>query len=951
MKKNEKYLKIYEEKLTVLIFAIFIMLFLVSMPIHAQMIVNGNFETGDFTGWTVTGPHYADVTQHEGSWSGHIDILTGNGSNSNTPNEFWQMVGQTIFIPEAIDSLNFYMGVVAQTTWGNWHRGGYVWIMDSDSVGIYTRLFHTGGGGGNATNYPWEFHRVSIEAWAGNEVTIYFAGHNGNGYADHQCDIYFDNVTFHDIIPPTVTVDVPNGGETWMVGEIYQIEWTAQDDIGIFSGEIFYSTYNGTNWTLIDSFIGNPQTYDWLIPNTTSTNCLIKVVVYDAVENSGEDVSDAVFTITSDTSPPTVEIVSPNGGENWEVFEWHQVTWVADDDVGVVGDSVFYSANNGVDWNLLVSHTGNPQNYYWSIPNAPSNECLIKVVAYDLSGNSTEDISDGTFIISYDEPPLPDYAVVIKQSTYDDPDWQTVADALIARYQGELFIWNNSPDEVLADVAEYEPTHIGFVCDIQTASPNFIQNNIWPFTRNIDDDVYSDAVWGIITGYNAADALNLIIGPTGFNVRTVLGGTDACDLEYYPQGIRTYEEIHNRYDVKYSDSNEIEEFTDGPTDRTEWLVTMLNEGIEIFDYNPVDIFYTNGSGFHNFWQLHYPSPGQEGFFRSFDGQVYGEPHSGTAININSDNSKIYFGLGNSDIGQIYSNGSMPPSWIHTGGAAQYTGYLIDEEADSYQHGATKAYFYKVARSNTWSEAFLLGNIALQYDLMNGTPGTNPPDLDGSVLYGDPGMQIKMSQQGEFKTPLFTSELIINAGTNVDTVTFKITMNREGNPGFTGKWGERHPAIILPFRAKNIDIIYTNAIDAVVEDNFALMYIWYQGQPSLAEGEIREVTFTYNLLTGVEEQILTETSKVILYQNYPNPFNTETTITFSLAENTGNTELSIYNIVGQKVITLINKELSAGKHSFIWKGNDKNNKQVPTGIYYCKIKSGKITSTKKMIILR
>jgi hypothetical protein len=561
VKRIENNFRIIRGRIKIFISLSVTFLILTTLPLHAQLFINYDFETGDFTGWTVTGPHSANVVQHEGSWSGHIDILTGHASNSGTPNEEWQMVGQTILIPETADSLNFYMGVTAETLWGNWHGGGFVWIMDADSVGTYTCLFCTGGGGGNATNYPWESHRVDIEAWAGHEATIFFGGHNSNGYADHQCDIYFDNVSFYDIVPPTVTVDAPNGGEVWMVGQTYQIQWTTDDDLGICADSIYYSTYNGANWTLIASHSGDPQICDWIIPNTPSAQCLIKVVVYDVGGNSAEDVSDAVFTITSDTSPPTVEIISPNGGENWEVFEWHPITWIADDDIGVIGDSVYYSVNNGADWTLLASQTGNPQNFYWQIPNNPSNECLIKVVAYDLSGNSTEDISDGTFTIFYDEPPQPDYAVIIKQSTYNDPDWQAVADALQSRYQGQLFIWDNSPDEVSNDVAAFEPTHIGFVCDIQTATPNFIQNTLWQFTRNLDNDVYCDAVWGIITGYEANDALDIVTGPIGFDVRTVLSGTDDCDLEYFTQGIRTYEEIYNRYDVKYPDSNELEEFT------------------------------------------------------------------------------------------------------------------------------------------------------------------------------------------------------------------------------------------------------------------------------------------------------------------------------------------------------------------------------------------------------
>ncbi len=923
------------------------------------VFVNGDFETGDFTGWEVTGPHSANVTQHQGSYSGHIHINYGSASGGSPPNDQWQMVGQSVFIPGVADSLNFYMSVSGS----NWHNGGHVWIMDADSVGTYFQLYYTGGGGGSAQSYPWEYHQVNIEPWSGRQATIYFAGQNSNGYSDHQCDIYFDNIsvspTIPDTIAPTVTVDVPNGGEVWTVGDTHQIEWTADDDMGIHSDSVFYSIDNGANWTFIASHSGNPQGCEWLIPNTPSTECLVRVVVYDGGSNSAVDESNSVFTIDADVTSPTVEVIEPNGGEDWGTYEWHSVTWNSDDNVGVVGDSIFYSTDDGVNWTLIASHTGNPQNFSWQIPNTPSEECLIKVMVFDASNNFTEDISDGTFIISYVEPPPLTYAVIIKQSTYNDPDWQAVADALLARYGGQLFIWESSLNEVQDDVAQYYPSHIGFVCDVGTASPNFIQSYIWPFTRALDDDAYCDAVWGIITGYNAQDALNLVSGPTGFEVKTCLGGTTSCNVNYYTQGISTSECTYNQYFVKYPYALDLVEFNDGPTDRTEWLVTMINDGIDIFDYDPVDIFVTSGHGNYNVWQMHYPTSGLEGFFRSSDGQVYGDPYSGSNIDINSDNPKIYFGLGNCNIGQIYNGGCMAPSWIHTGGTYQYTGYLIGEGSNSCQHGGTKAYFYKVSRSNTWAESYFLSNIALKFDMLNGTPGASPPDLNGSALYGDPGMNVTMSNEGEFMEPLFTNELTINEGTERDTITYRITMNREGNPGFTSKWGERHPAIILPLQAEDIQIVYTDAIAVVVEDNFALMYIWYQGQPSLAEGETREVTFTCTHAgTDIEGEMISEIAKVRLYQNYPNPFNPsgagrspETTIKFNTENTEKNTELIIYNIKGQKVKTLVNEKLDAGNHSVIWDGKDEKNQPVSSGIYFYKMKTGKFEKARKMILIK
>ena len=810
-------------------------------------------------------------------------------------------------------------------------------------------------------------------------------GHKtGNG----NPTFYYHADGWNEANPPYLSVEVS-------VDYLVSITPEMQTGSGIPGSDVWYDltvTNQGLMNDTYDLSVSDNiwNTTIWDENGTTQINTLyldsgnyagIKVCVNIPTGASGQDnvlvvatsqalpiVNDNANIITiADSEPPPVTVTSPNGGESWGNTEWHIITWTADDNVGVIGDSIYYSLNDGVDWIFIASHTGNPQAYYWLIPNTPSEQCLVKVKAYDAAGNCTDDISDGNFTILLQELPPLTYAVVIKQSTYNNPDWQAVADALIARYQGQLFIWNSSLNEVQSDVADFHPTHIGFVCELFTASPSFVQYNVWPFTRILDSDPYCDAVWGIITGYNAEDALNLVTGPIGFEVKTVLGGTAGCDLSYYIQGIGTSESTYGQYYVKYPDSPEITTYYDGPTDRTVWLVTMINDGIDIFNYDPVDIFYTSGHGNYNQWQLHYPSSGSEGYFRSSNGQVYGDPYSGSNININSDNPKIYFGLGNCYIGKIINSSCMAPSWIHTGGAYQYTGYVIAEGPGSHQHGGTKAYFYKVARNNTWAEAFFLANQALMFDIINNTPGANPPDLNGSALYGDPGMQVKMFNEGVFEQPLFTSELIVNAGTEKDTVTFKITMNREGNPGYDGKWGNRHPAIILPFRVEDNEIIYTDAMSVVVEDNFSLMYIWYQGQPPITEGETREVVFTCNNVVGVDEPIvLSEFAKVTLYQNYPNPFSASTTISFSATKShkntpldskhlTGQAQIKIYNIKGQLVKTFRIPNPESQTPNVIWDGKDENGKQLSSGIYLYRLEiqtqKGKTVSTKKMILLR
>ena len=88
----------------------------------------------------------------------------------------------------------------------------------------------------------------------------------------------------------------------------------------------------------------------------------------------------------------------------------------------------------------------------------------------------------------------------------------------------------------------------------------------------------------------------------------------------------------------------------------------------------------------------------------------------------------------------------------------------------------------------------------------------------------------------------------------------------------------------------------------------------------------------------------------LFQNYPNPFNPETTISFSI-QNNSNIELSIFNIKGQKIKTLINEQMQKGEHSIIWSGFDENNKPVSSGIYLYKIKSENQELVKRMLLLK
>jgi hypothetical protein len=125
---------------------------------------------------------------------------------------------------------------------------------------------------------------------------------------------------------------------------------------------------------------------------------------------------------------------------------------------------------------------------------------------------------------------------------------------------------------------------------------------------------------------------------------------------------------------------------------------------------------------------------------------------------------------------------------------------------------------------------------------------------------------------------------------------------------------------------------------------------------------KTAAFSQNLLNGTYVIEATEPAKVTsleetsipekfsLNQNYPNPFNPETIISFDLPEK-GSAKLTIYNILGSEIRSLINSEFDKGTFSVTWNGKDNHGKDVASGVYIYKLEFGNTSLTKKMNLIR
>jgi hypothetical protein len=107
--------------------------------------------------------------------------------------------------------------------------------------------------------------------------------------------------------------------------------------------------------------------------------------------------------------------------------------------------------------------------------------------------------------------------------------------------------------------------------------------------------------------------------------------------------------------------------------------------------------------------------------------------------------------------------------------------------------------------------------------------------------------------------------------------------------------------------------------------------------------------------GLGQEPLKVSETFALFQNYPNPFNPSTNLGFRIADfpegASGFVELEVFDITGQKVTTLVHKELPPGEYKVEWDGRDGAGQPVSSGVYIYRLRAGKFFQSCKMLLIR
>lgn len=222
-------------------------------------------------------------------------------------------------------------------------------------------------------------------------------------------------------VPPTVHVTAPNGGETLQVGQQFDIKWDASDlngDNTIQKFEVRLSTDGGSNFslTILPNPAGTARKLTWTVPvgfNTTQGR--IRVVATDDQDATGQDQSDANFTITDAGTSAT--ITAPNGGEILKFGQQFTITWTVPLAVAasVKGFDLSLSTDGGVTFPIQIAPPSDPtqpalgpgiRQFVWTVPSFCTSTARVAVVTTSLSNVQTSSKSAANFIIGEPGPTI-----------------------------------------------------------------------------------------------------------------------------------------------------------------------------------------------------------------------------------------------------------------------------------------------------------------------------------------------------------------------------------------------------------------------------------------------------------------------------------------------------------------------------------------------------------------
>lgn len=298
--------------------------------------------------------------------------------NDVSDNVFTIRPAVQVFTPNGFDEL----GACTQTSISFNHTPAYTNYTIEYSInngGSWTTLVSNQAFSGTTGTYSW-----SVPNLPTNQARVRVYPTSYSNLADAS------DTTF--TIKRAVTIIQPNFGGVLQQGTTYPIIWSSDGISNIY--DLAYSTNGGSTWTnIILGYNTSTNTYNWTVPNISSTNCLIRI--RDNINSCKEDISDLPFTISSTAAPITV--TAPNGQDTLQGCQSYVIRWT-ESGAPLGNYNIDYSVNAGQTWLPVVSNYATTSGTYnWVVPNINTTTVLIRVAS--SANNTIFDLSNAAFNI------------------------------------------------------------------------------------------------------------------------------------------------------------------------------------------------------------------------------------------------------------------------------------------------------------------------------------------------------------------------------------------------------------------------------------------------------------------------------------------------------------------------------------------------------------------------
>lgn len=430
------------------------------------------------------------------------------------------------------------------------------------------------------------------------------------------------------------------------------------------------------------------------------------------------------------------------------------------------------------------------------------------------------------------------YAVVVSRETAANPAWQQVVETLRKKHRAVVLTYATNIAEALPRLREQFPRYVCFVARPEEASREFVAQ-VHRLTRHLDADPYTDCFWGILTGYDATNALRIARQREPLAVRKVAAGT-ALAMDMVEEGV-WYCELNKNKMVKKTPGQAAVELK-GPDDTTQALVDTLN-------VYRADMFVTSGHATERDWQIGFRY--KNGYFKHTGGDLFGEDTAGRKLPIHSPNPKVYLPVGNCLMGHIDRPDCMATAWLNSAGVCQMFGYT-QPTWFGYMGWGVLDYFVEQPGRYTLTEAIFANHHALTHRLATYFPdmlaaqadaqgrvsarpvlseaaksaGLTANDARGLVFdrdvvafYGDPAWQARMADQPK----AFEQTLTEQNG----VFTFTIKPNRAEKSfqpiNTNGSQRSGRPFLAyLPHRIRSPKVSVGADLNPVITDDFILV---------------------------------------------------------------------------------------------------------------------------------